>query len=261
MPRSPRAMMQTLVAIILLVGFALLQQQIAGPVATPPAREDARASASWAKTPAPMQGQDVAARGFDFYVLALSWSPTHCSSPAGRGRDDDLQCRSGRPYGFVLHGLWPQFVQGWPTYCATDDPRRVAAAVMEAAMKVSPSRQLVQHQWEKHGTCSGLGQGAYFRAAARAVDGLRMPEAFVNPGRPLVTNADAVRKAFLAANPWLDASAVVVTCRRRDIGEVRVCLDKDLRARACSQDVRRSHCGSREVRMLDVRGNWPRNGE
>ena len=261
MPRSPRAMMQTLVAIILLVGFALLQQQIAGPVATPPAREDARASASWAKTPAPMQGQDVAARGFDFYVLALSWSPTHCSSEAGQGRDDDLQCRSGRAYGFVAHGLWPQSARGWPSYCETDAPRRVPSAVMEVAMTVSPSRRLVQHQWEKHGTCSGLSPADYFRATARAVDALSVPKAFVQPAKPLATTADAVRDRFVAANPGLEASAVVVTCRRREIAEVRVCLDKALRPRACSAQVRRSHCGSREVRMLDVRGNWPRNGE
>jgi ribonuclease T2 len=235
-------MMQTLIAILLMVGFALVQQQFGGADGPPVAREEARAVAA-----APAPGD------FDFYVLALSWSPTHCASEAGQGRDDDLQCRSGRAYGFVVHGLWPQFVQGWPTYCATEAPRRVGAAVMEAALEVSPSRKLVQHQWEKHGTCSGLEQGAYFRAAARAAGGVRMPEAFIKPVRPVVTSAEAVRREFLRANSWLDASAVVVTCRRKEIGEVRVCLDKDVRGRACSAEVRRSHCGSREARMLGVK--------
>lgn len=234
--------MQTLIAIVLMVGFALVQHQFGGEDVVPAAREEARAVAA-----APVPGD------FDFYVLALSWSPTHCASEAGQGRDDDLQCRSGRAYGFVVHGLWPQYVQGWPTYCATEAPRRVGAAVMEAALKVSPSRKLVQHQWEKHGTCSGLEQGVYFRAAARAAGGVRTPEAFVKPTRPVVTSADAVRKEFLRVNSWLDASGVVVTCRRKQIGEVRVCLDKDLRARACSEQVRRSHCGSREARMLGVK--------
>lgn len=238
MPRSPRAVMQTLVAIILMVGFALLQWPSGEPHARNVAREEGRA---------------VSSGDFDFYVLALSWSPTHCASEAGQGRDDDLQCRSGRAYGFVVHGLWPQFVQGWPTYCATGAPRRVGAAVMEAAIKFSPSRRLVQHQWEKHGTCSGQEQEAYFRTTARAVGGVRMPEAFVKPVRPVITSADEVRRDFLRANPSLDVSSVVVTCRRKEIGEVRVCLDKDLRGRACSAEVRRSHCGSREARMLGVR--------
>jgi ribonuclease T2 len=238
-PRSPRAMMQTLVAIFLMVGFALVQWPSGEPAARKVEREAARAEAS--------------PGDFDFYVLALSWSPTHCASEAGQGRDDDLQCRSGRAYGFVVHGLWPQFMQGWPTYCATDAPRRVDVTVMEAAMAVSPSQKLVQHQWEKHGTCSGLGQGAYFRAAARAAGSVRMPERFVRPDRPVVTSADAVREEFLRTNPFLEASAVVVTCRRKDIGEVRVCLDKELRPRACSPQLRRSHCGSREARMLGVK--------
>lgn len=261
MPRSPRAMMQTLVAIVLLVGFALIQQQFEASDTPAAARQEAQASGARAQERASPRADDAAAGAFDFYVLALSWSPTHCASEAGQGRDDDLQCRSGRAYGFVAHGLWPQSARGWPSYCETDAPRRVPSAVMEVAMTVSPSRRLVQHQWEKHGTCSGLSPADYFRATARAVDALSVPKAFVQPAKPLATTADAVRDRFVAANPGLEASAVVVTCRRREIAEVRVCLDKALRPRACSAQVRRSHCGSREVRMLDVRGNWPRNGE
>lgn len=196
---------------------------------------------------------------FDFYVLTLSWSPTHCSSDAGGGRDDDLQCRSGRPFGFVLHGLWPQNEKGWPEYCDTRSPRRLKDSVMREALALSPSEKLVQHEWEKHGTCSGLSQEDYFAAAELAVESLRVPKAFKQPSKPIVTTANAVRRAFLDANPGLSASDILVTCRRNEIGEVRVCLDKELRPRACSREVARSHCGSREARMLDVRGNWPRN--
>jgi ribonuclease T2 len=196
---------------------------------------------------------------FDFFVLTLSWSPTHCSSDAGGGRDDDLQCRSGKPFGFILHGLWPQHEKGWPEYCDTRAPRRLKDSVMREALALSPSEKLVQHEWEKHGTCSGLSQEDYFAAAELAVESLRVPKAYKQPAQPLVTTANAVRRAFLDANPGLSASDILVTCRRNEIGEVRVCLDKELRPRACSREVARSHCGSREARMLDVRGNWPRN--
>ncbi|MGI9404557.1 MAG: hypothetical protein ACR2OF_08650, partial [Hyphomicrobium sp.] len=47
---------------------------------------------------------------FDYYALVLSWSPTECLTST-RGRSD-AQCarRDGKRYGFVLHGLWPQYV-------------------------------------------------------------------------------------------------------------------------------------------------------
>ena len=49
---------------------------------------------------------------FDFYVLSLSWSPTFCLT-----HPDNEQC-SGKGYGFVLHGLWPQYARGgWPASC------------------------------------------------------------------------------------------------------------------------------------------------
>ena len=48
---------------------------------------------------------------FDYYLLSLSWSPTYCAD-LREGRRDP-QC-DGRPYAFVLHGLWPQNERGWP---------------------------------------------------------------------------------------------------------------------------------------------------
>jgi ribonuclease T2 len=194
---------------------------------------------------------------FDFYLLVLSWSPTHCSSDAGRGRDDDLQCRSGRPYGFVLHGLWPQYERGWPEFCRTDE-RDVSGSNMTAALKLSPSEKLVQHEWEKHGTCSGLSQDDYFAAAALAVDSIKVPKAYKAPNLPIVTRPNDVKRAFLDANRAIPNDGLSATCSRNELAEVWVCLDKDLQPRSCSAEVRRKHCGGREVRMLSVRGHWPR---
>ena len=53
---------------------------------------------------------------FDFYVLALSWSPSFCEAAAERGnsgRSQQIQC-GGRPFSFVVHGLWPQYERGFP---------------------------------------------------------------------------------------------------------------------------------------------------
>ncbi len=201
----------------------------------------------------------VSTGDFDFYLLVLSWSPTHCSSEAGRGRDDDLQCRAGRPYGFVLHGLWPQHERGYPENCVSREPRRLSDDVLREALKLSPSRQLVQHEWEKHGTCSGLSQEDYFAAAGLAVDGVKVPRAYRSPSQVLFTTANDVKRGFLDANPGLSPGGILATCRGNEIGEVRVCLDKELRPRACSREVLKKHCGGRDARMLAVRGHWPRD--
>ena len=194
---------------------------------------------------------------FDYYLLVLSWSPTHCSSDAGRGRDDDLQCRSGRPYGFVLHGLWPQHERGYPEFCSASE-RSVSDANMTAALKLSPSRQLVQHEWEKHGVCAGLAQDDYFAAAALAVESVKVPKAYRALVQPLVTTPNAVRRAFLDANTGIPDDGLSATCTRNQLAEVWVCLDKNLQPRSCSAEVRKKHCGGRDVRMLSVRGDWPR---
>ncbi len=194
---------------------------------------------------------------FDYYLLVLAWSPTHCSSDAGRGRDDDLQCRSGRPYGFVLHGLWPQHERGYPESCSSAE-REVSDANMAAALKLSPSRQLVQHEWEKHGTCAGLSQDDYFVSETLAIESVVVPKAYKAPAQPLVTTPNAVKRAFLDANPSIPDDGLSATCSRNQLAEVWVCLDKNLAPRSCSAEVRKKHCGAREVRMLSVRGDWPR---
>jgi len=61
---------------------------------------------------------------FDYYILALSWSPSYCEARQGRARNrsQERQC-DGRPFSFVVHGLWPQYDRGFPSYCQVPPPR------------------------------------------------------------------------------------------------------------------------------------------
>ena len=52
---------------------------------------------------------------FDYWVLALSWSPSWCDAE-GDARGSP-QCDAARDHGWVLHGLWPQYHRGWPAFC------------------------------------------------------------------------------------------------------------------------------------------------
>ena len=44
---------------------------------------------------------------FDYYVLALSWSPNWCRLE-GDAKGSD-QCDPRHDHGWILHGLWPQY--------------------------------------------------------------------------------------------------------------------------------------------------------
>jgi ribonuclease T2 len=263
---NSQRMRQTVIGILILVGLAVFWNRGESGVgeiapAPPPADQAVQATAP-AVTAAPLPPAPEtpvnADAAFDYYVLVLSWSPTHCSSDQGRGRDDDLQCRSGRPYGFVLHGLWPQHERGYPQDCPTDEPRSVDDGPMQQMLEISPSAQLVEHEWRKHGTCAGLSQADYFATAERAFRSVSIPAAYRSPAQVETTTPDDVRAAFLSANPSLMRDAVAATCRRNDLAEVWLCFDKTLSPRACSKDVRDRHCGRREVRVRAVRGDWPR---
>ena len=60
---------------------------------------------------------------FDFYVLSLSWSPSFCEESSERGNEGRSQAQcGGRPFSFVVHGLWPQYEHGFPDYCERPSP-------------------------------------------------------------------------------------------------------------------------------------------
>ena len=70
------------------------------------------------------------AGAFDYYVMALSWSANWCAMEGDDRRDP--QCDPGKGITWVVHGLWPQFETGWPSYCRTveRDPSRSETADM-----------------------------------------------------------------------------------------------------------------------------------
>lgn len=182
-----------------------------------------------------------AARNFDFYVLALSWSPGFCQSVDG-ARD---QCEPGKGLGFVVHGLWPQYENGAPGECAgARAPSRVA---LEKAAGLFPDERLARYEWRKHGVCSGKSPSDYFADVAHAHASVTIPPLFVKPARDQTFTPIDVERAFYESNPRLRPGMMAVSCRRGVMDGVRICLSKDLREfRACPEIVRRG-CHMREI--------------
>jgi ribonuclease T2 len=191
---------------------------------------------------------------FDFYVLALSWSPSFCAAARERGqmgRSQQAQC-GGRPYAFVVHGLWPQYERGYPDFCQRPAPR-LDHRIVTAMLDLMPAPGLVYNEWDKHGTCSGLGPRGYFEAVRAARAAVTVPPEFLQLSQPRMVAPVEVENAFRRVNPGLPRDAVAVMCNRNRLSEVRICMDKALRFRACGEVDRRA-CRSRRVSMPPVRG-------
>ncbi len=191
---------------------------------------------------------------FDYYVLSLSWSPSFCEEAAERGkngRGTQAQC-GGRPYSFVVHGLWPQYESGFPEYCQHPAPR-LERNIMTSMLDLMPAPGLIFSEWDKHGTCSGLSERAYFETVRKARAAVKIPEEFLQlPEEKTVAPAD-LEDAFIKANPGLSASGIAVTCNRTRLSEVRICMSKDLQFRECEQIDRRA-CRRDQVTMPPIRG-------
>jgi ribonuclease T2 len=166
---------------------------------------------------------------FDYYVMALSWSPSFCETHP----DEHEQCEH-KGYGFVLHGLWPQYENGGgPENCpTTDEPDRKTVA---KALAFMPNRSLVEHEWRAHGACTGLGPEDYFALADRAFAVVHVPQPFTTPATAVRTTTDDLNHAFTRANEHFDESMMSLHCSRGELVEVRVCLDKNLAPRACGK--------------------------
>src|ERR1700709_1836312 len=116
---------------------------------------------------------------FDFYVLSLSWSPSFCEEASERGNSGRSQAQcGGRPFSFVVHGLWPQYERGFPDYCQRPSPR-LDRNIMTSMLDLMPAPGLIFSEWDKHGTCSGLGPRAYFETIPKARSAVNIPEDFL----------------------------------------------------------------------------------
>ncbi len=190
---------------------------------------------------------------FDYYALSLSWSPSYCASPQGRG--DGAQCAAGRRFAFVAHGLWPQYRRGWPQDCDTQE-RWVPEERIGAMLDIMPLRKLVIHEWRKHGSCSGLSQADYFGATRALFGKVRIPARYLAPQADIVTSPEQLTADFVKTNRGLTAAMISVQCGnardRARLAELRICFDKAGSFIACGAN-EAEHCRARHLVMPPVR--------
>lgn len=189
---------------------------------------------------------------FDFYVLVLSWSPDYC---AGSNVDDPQQCSVGKKLSFVLHGLWPQYTRGYPSDCShVTLPKDVQAKFPH----LYPNTQLYTHEWNKHGTCSGLKPAAYLALSKTLKDSLAIPQAYQSPAQVFRTTVDDLKTEFIEANPMLNEEGLAVQCSGsgRFLKELYVCFSREGQPIACSAEIQKDaakSCGQADFLVRNVK--------
>ena len=180
------------------------------------------------------RAEGESAGDFDYYVMSLSWSANWC---ALKGDDrGDAQCDTGRGLTFILHGLWPQYERGSPSFCPSGqrDPTR---AETQAMSDVMGGANVAWYQWKKHGRCAGMPARDYLALLRRAYGSVVVPPIFAKISTDLKVSADVIEAAFVESNPGLARDQVTVTCTQGMIQEVRICLTPGLEPRRCGADV------------------------
>jgi ribonuclease T2 len=205
---------------------------------------------------------------FDFYLLALTSHPAFCADGHARERE----CRAGDSLPISIHGLWPERLAPgqYPHDCAgpaldlEPGTERDLAALMPGMVQ-----RLHEHEWRKHGTCSGLDDDQYFQAAvqrAGEVDRVLGPQLTTYAGRQI--DAVALRAAVDQRAPGMSGT-LTFHCRtlrdaprrqRRDpfLVEIRQCIERDERgapgeAVSCATVDRRDQGCGRSFRIAEAR--------
>jgi 5'-nucleotidase (lipoprotein e(P4) family) len=140
----------------------------------------------------------------DYFKLALSWSPDYCQkiqndiaklNREGKTADanqleqhNKLQCFSNNEFKWVVHGLWASSCDGKSLAECTDlaeikkHPRFCGGDLAQLPYKnikpflcMTPSSELLQGEWEKHGACDFPSAEKYFKKARTLFSSLITP--------------------------------------------------------------------------------------
>lgn len=154
---------------------------------------------------------------FDFYLLTLSWSPQFCST-----NQTNPDC-SANERGFVVHGLWPEYNNGkWPANCS-DAPGPSNPSLYADLIPAT----IIEHEWSKHGTCSGLSVPAYFSLIRTVSSSVAIPQNLQSASQQFQEAPADVKAAFATANPAISVQDIVIGCTRDGfLNDVEICISK-----------------------------------
>ena len=160
---------------------------------------------------------------FDFYLMNLSWAPEFC---AIHGTSPECVARPG----FILHGLWAQNNDGsYPVFCSEE----AGPAMPQQNLDITPDLSLLRHEWDKHGTCSGVGPQRFFAMEHQAFHSLTIPPQIERIDHETSMTPDDILGLFARANPAFPTGSILLSCGRNHLTAIEACFSKDLRPIVC----------------------------
>ena len=161
---------------------------------------------------------------FDFYLMNVAAPADFCHVP-GAGP----ACMP--PRSFVLHGLWTQNNDGtYPVNCSTEH----GPVSYEPLLDLTPDLPLLQHEWEKHGTCTGIGPARFFTMERSAYATLYLPRQIQTPARSSRFDTAALLAELYHVNTSFPAGSILLSCREGKLTAVEACFSKELKPVACT---------------------------
>lgn len=178
-------------------------------------------------------------RTTDYYALVLSWSPNHCDQQktSAQRAKHAFQCTLNA-FEFVVHGLWPQDANAknlreHPRHCNTSGA--LPHDLIKMYMCIVPGADLMQNEWQAHGTCAWDSAEKYFQRIQTEF------ERFPKPARVAFSDANGkstpgkIKAAFVQSSEGRlspDQLAVFVA-KGNQLKEVWICLDKQFEPTSC----------------------------
>jgi len=180
---------------------------------------------------------------FDYYLMQFSYSPAWCKeNPTHSGDPECSGCPGSCKYGLVLHGMWPQYNPGrsdscdYPQFCSTQtcghDPTCQSVLPPNYMDSAPEYGGLAQHEWSKHGVCSGLDPSSYFAQAVGDASDILTKAGTYSDAKTLQNNLSI---AGINALYYCDSSG--------NLTGAAVCYDKDgVTLINCPGNVQESSC-------------------
>jgi ribonuclease T2 len=178
----------------------------------------------------------------DYFRLSLSWSPTFCH---GKSHAKNLfQCQHS--FGFIVHGLWPSKIKSitnsqsfrlHPRNCRNE--KSIPIEIIEKYFCLMPSENLMQAEWEKHGTCYWQKPEDYFEQINSLYSKIHIPkninEILNNQTISKRSRREMIIQSFVNLNPQLttDQIDVMMINKGRKLKEVAFCYDQNFNHIKC----------------------------
>lgn len=189
----------------------------------------------------------------DYHAFVLSWSPQHCHAIRQKAKTDPTvmdahrhQCDSTNRFEWVVHGLWPQNaaakqVSDHPRACK--DSPSLKEELLKKHLCTLPGEDLMQNEWQAHGTCAWKTPDSYFETIETVWAGLKKPTVAQTHGSQQPRDGAVASTPADIKNAWVSANQGRLTQEMLRVNvasgnflkEIWVCMDKAFKPTACAK--------------------------